>query len=338
MMSIEFSIIIPVYNVENYIKECIDSVLNQEDFDMYGVEIILVDDGSTDKSSRICDEYSEKYTFVKVCHQNNRGLLQARRTGYSNACGEYILNLDSDDFLNPNALKSLDEIIRKTHADIIFYNLSVLQNGNIKPYYFDVFTTDHYCGLSKSQILDSYFRSNIPVVTSMAGKAIKFSCIDITKDYSLHGKLSFGEDTLQTAEVISNASTFIYLNSSLYVYRIGSGMTAKFDPDYYWKFINIFSCVMQYDGFIDEHFDMNMFYEKVLFTAYRSITQSKFEKRMSYSDRRKYLSSICNDSTFSNSINSIDFKTAILNKKQMVILRLLRFRAYFLIHIALKIF
>ena len=100
----KISIIIPVYNVEKYLRECLDSILAQSYKDF---EIILVDDGSTDSSGNICDEYSMKYENIKVLHKNNNGLSSARNAGLDIAQGEYILFIDSDDVVSPVMLETL---------------------------------------------------------------------------------------------------------------------------------------------------------------------------------------------------------------------------------------
>lgn len=92
------SIIIPVYNVEKYLNQCVDSILGQN---LDSIEIILVDDGSTDGSVAICDSYANDYDFVKVVHKANGGLSSARNTGIDAAKGEYIIFMDSDDWWNP---------------------------------------------------------------------------------------------------------------------------------------------------------------------------------------------------------------------------------------------
>lgn len=99
-----FSIIIPVYNTEKYLKQCLQSVLQQTCQDY---EIILIDDGSTDKSGTLCDEYA-KIDKVTCVHQKNQGLSAARNTGVAVSRGEYLLFLDSDDYLlSPSALEIL---------------------------------------------------------------------------------------------------------------------------------------------------------------------------------------------------------------------------------------
>lgn len=117
----KFSIIVPVYNVEKYLRECIESVLNQayEDY-----ELILVDDGSTDSCPQICDQYGCKDSRIRVIHQKNRGVSSARNTGLSVSKGRYIVFLDSDDVLCADVLLKMDAIIHENNTpDIIIGNI-----------------------------------------------------------------------------------------------------------------------------------------------------------------------------------------------------------------------
>ena len=104
------SVIVPVYKVEEYLSECIESILAQtyEDF-----ELILVDDGSPDKCPRICDEYAVKDTRIRVIHQDNGGLSVARNTGISEAKGEWLVFVDSDDFVDKKMYKKLHLFLSK---------------------------------------------------------------------------------------------------------------------------------------------------------------------------------------------------------------------------------
>ena len=103
-MNPEISIIVPVYNVEKYLKRCIDSILNQSFTDF---ELILVDDGSTDNSGEIIDEYAIKDERIKVIHKENGGLSSARNVGIEYSKGNYIAFVDSDDYINKNMYKIL---------------------------------------------------------------------------------------------------------------------------------------------------------------------------------------------------------------------------------------
>lgn len=109
------SIVIPIYNVEPYLRRCLDSVLAQTYWDL---EIILVDDGSPDGCGAICDEYAAKDGRVKVIHQQNKGLSGARNAGLSMATGEYIAFLDSDDYVDPTMYEKLLKVLEENRADI----------------------------------------------------------------------------------------------------------------------------------------------------------------------------------------------------------------------------
>ena len=113
------TVVIPVYNVERYLKRCIESVLAQEWKDY---EILLVDDGSTDNSPQICDDYVKDYDFISVIHKENGGLSEARNTGISHAKGEYVYFPDSDDWIEPDTFIALAEALESLEFDIISFN------------------------------------------------------------------------------------------------------------------------------------------------------------------------------------------------------------------------
>ncbi len=97
----KISVIVPVYNVEQYLPRCIDSILAQTFTDF---ELLLIDDGSRDNSGKICDEYAEKDSRIRVFHKENGGVSSARNVGLDNTCGEYVSFIDSDDWIGPSFL------------------------------------------------------------------------------------------------------------------------------------------------------------------------------------------------------------------------------------------
>lgn len=119
---VKVSVVVPVYNVEKYLRECVDSVLAQT---MQNFEIILVDDGATDSSGVICDEYGEKDPRIRVIHQPNGGLSAARNTGLDVARGDYVYFLDSDDYLAANTLERLCDKADQEQADVVFFDATV---------------------------------------------------------------------------------------------------------------------------------------------------------------------------------------------------------------------
>ena len=113
------TVVIPVYNVEKYLDRCLKSILIQE---WKNYDIILVDDGSTDRSPQICDDYVKAYDFISVIHKKNGGLSEARNTGLSQAKGEYIYFPDSDDWIEPDTFIALAEALESQKFDVISFN------------------------------------------------------------------------------------------------------------------------------------------------------------------------------------------------------------------------
>ncbi|GHU71829.1 hypothetical protein FACS1894184_19110 [Clostridia bacterium] len=122
------SVIIPVYNVGDYLSECIDSVLHNS---YEKLEVILVDDGSTDSSGSICDEYKNKDSRIKVIHQVNSGCSYAKNAGFSASSGEYVYFLDSDDFIRTDMFEACMEKAKQNGADIVFFDGAIFKNGSI---------------------------------------------------------------------------------------------------------------------------------------------------------------------------------------------------------------
>lgn len=116
------SVIVPVYNVEKYLKKCLDSIINQS---YKNIEIILVDDGSNDTSGKICDEYEKKDERIKVIHKKNGGLSDARNVGIEESKGEYICFIDSDDYIEPNMIEDL-------YKACIDYNVKIASCDKIR--------------------------------------------------------------------------------------------------------------------------------------------------------------------------------------------------------------
>ena len=120
-MSVFFTAAVCVYNTEKYLRDCLDSILSQS---YENIELLIIDDGSTDGSGKVCDEYAEKDSRVRVIHTENRGLLLARRTAFENARGDYFIFFDSDDTVDPKIFTLINEEIQKSHCDMVFFDLS----------------------------------------------------------------------------------------------------------------------------------------------------------------------------------------------------------------------
>lgn len=136
--SIKVSVIVPIYNAEKYLVQCLDSVVNQT---LKDIEIILIDDGSTDGSAEICKRYLSD-TRVTYYHKENEGLAAARQDGMERASGEYIGFVDSDDWTEPNMYEKMYEAAKLNNADVVYCNCVIDENGHkfscpIKPGFYD---------------------------------------------------------------------------------------------------------------------------------------------------------------------------------------------------------
>ncbi len=337
MSEMLFSIVIPVYNVETYLDECLHSILSQATEFKGECEVLLIDDGSTDRSGKICDEYLEKYPeIIRVFHNTNHGLLWTRRFGFKQVQGDYVINCDSDDLLENEALERLNSVVKKyKYPDIVIYNHNSYDGKNKTIAFKDIFTTGQDCVVEKEAVLKEYLSRHS--IVSVCGKMVKRTCIDVNRDYANFGRISTGEDTLQSIEFFSNAKTFVYLNQVIYDYRCGSGMTGKFDENYYFTFKRIFEEIeKQKNNWNLVDFD-KLFAVKVLQTAGRAITQSRYKKWESMRTQMEYLKQIREDDMFQKNISYLDMIREKLQKDHVILLKLLQNEMYVMICMMLNV-
>ena len=212
-----FSILVPVYNVEKYLSQCIDSVLMQ-DYEDY--ELILANDGSTDKSPQICEYYSKRDSRIRYLSKPNEGLLLTRRFSLQYAKGEYFLFLDSDDFWEPGLLTTLaNEIKHDSTVDMILYRYKRIRDKGRVIYEDKGIFADHtiFTPSNKNSFLQEFVSSSR--LNTMWSKCVRRDIVDITTDYSGF-KDKKGEDLLQSITLIKNANKILYLDKVLYCYRL----------------------------------------------------------------------------------------------------------------------
>lgn len=228
-----YSILVPVYNVEKYLKQCIESIMQQEETDY---ELILVNDGSTDGSLSICKEYAEKDNRIVVYSKENEGLLLTRRYSVRRARGEYVLFLDSDDYWESGILTRLNRAIEDSDADIILYRYRRVRDDGALVYEDRNVFPDKtlFQGESKEKFIKEFVSTSR--LNTMWSKCVKRSIIDVDEDYTKF-KDKKGEDLLQSIALVENASTIYYINDVLYNYRLsetgrGRNFKLKYITDY----------------------------------------------------------------------------------------------------------
>ena len=336
--NILFSIVVPVYNVEKYLAECLDSIIGQTEKMSAMVEVLLINDGSKDSSGVLCEKYAAEFPEIIRCfHKQNEGLLLARRYGFKRARGEYIVNCDSDDVMEANTLQKLKEAIEKNNRpDVILFNYNRYDGKdkevackNLFSNKDSAFNEETLSGesnaityfISKEAVLTEFMHSHN--VTSMWCKTFKKSCLELNLDYSSWGRLNTGEDTLQTIEIFDRANNFAYINKTLYNYRIGSGMTGKFDPHYYDTFRNIFMEIEKKKVVWNMiNFDV-LLSEKVLAMTGRAITQSRYNKWGGVSEHVDYLRKLRDDGMLQRSLLQIELVKRKLQQDHYILLKLM---------------
>lgn len=214
------SIIVPVYNVEKYLKKCVDSIVNQT---YKNLEIILVDDGATDNSGKICDELVELDNRIKVYHKKNGGLSDARNYGVERATGDYIGFVDSDDYIDAEMYEKLYEAIKKENVDVAECNLKI-----VYPEKTELFTDEKYYQIyNKQEYLEEYLK-----IEKIFGSAcVRLTKADIAKKLKFPvGKLY--EDTYYAYDLIGIVDKYVIMDNPYYNYlmRENSITNAKFNP------------------------------------------------------------------------------------------------------------
>lgn len=204
----KISIIVPIYNVEKYLAECVDSILKQSYPDF---ELILVDDGSTDSSGSMCEEYSKKDSRIRVLHKENGGLSDARNYGLDSMEGEYVIFIDSDDVVAEDYVKTLNDMIEKNNADLSSVGSSQFYDGDELP----VPTTEEAHVIDKKEALKSLLikqHFGVSACAKMYKKEL-FDDIRFPKGYLY-------EDLYTTPYVVQKCAKIVYSDGYQYYYRI----------------------------------------------------------------------------------------------------------------------
>jgi len=228
----EISIIIPVYNKEQYVRQCLESALSQN-FEDY--EVIAVDDGSTDGSGRICDEVATKDSRLRVIHTENGGVTAARRRGVEEAFGRFIMFCDSDDQLLPHALKNSYEAMIANDADEV---IAPFQNQRGHLY-------DSKCRgiVEPSVVIKDYLaqHNNFPPIWAMLLRRniALDGCLDISRN------IFIGEDILFHIRYLTKVKTVFCIGQSHYIYNEGTTTYPEMTLQYEQKYDELLKTALQ---------------------------------------------------------------------------------------------
>jgi len=220
-MSVLLSIIIPVFNIEKYLPACLDSIVYQIDND---IEVIIVNDGSTDKSGTIADQYAFSYDYIKVIHQANQGVSVARNRGLLKARGDYVWFVDGDDYLpNKNFTANLFKFLSKSeYPDLVFLNILYYHNGlfhskvtALQPIY------GSYLDIDLSALL-----SHRVIMSHPCDKLIKRQKL-LEENINFLPNLIVAEDFLWNYQLLLRTDSYAWFPDISYVYRTNREFSAS---------------------------------------------------------------------------------------------------------------
>ncbi len=208
-----YSIVIPVYNAEEYLESCVQSVLNQRT--SFDYEIILVNDGSVDGSPQLCDKLAQKLPSVTVIHQVNQGVSAARNAGIHAACGTYVLFLDGDDYWDGNLLHTLDCVISQ-QPDIIEFGYQKFGGGET---HVPVLPAVKAAGVTGAEYFEEHKARNCMPIASSCTAAFKRQLL---KDHNIQFPvgISYGEDFDFHMQCLKAAKSVFTIAQPLYRYRM----------------------------------------------------------------------------------------------------------------------
>jgi glycosyltransferase involved in cell wall biosynthesis len=320
-MSIDVSVIIPVYNSENGLKYCVDSILNQT---LSNLEVILVNDGSTDSSGRLCDEFAECDRRIKVLHTENAGPAAARNLGIREACGEYIGFVDSDDWLEPEMFESLYQKAKCSDSDLTFCDfIAETPHGplQIKTYSKDDFafsTGDissfilpYFFGYSDTELKN--YKTLCPFADYCSYVWICLYKTEMIKNANIlfrSEKEYYNEDNLFNLEAAFRARSIMHIGGFLYHYRDNSNsFTKSFNKDYLKAKLNKYAFLSDFisDSGLDNCYN-NRLGNKICVESVSIINYYASARALHFTEKYVSIRKIVNSPLIADCIVKLDLK------------------------------
>ncbi|MCM1216985.1 MAG: glycosyltransferase [Lachnospiraceae bacterium] len=242
------SIIVPVYNTQQYISDCLESILRQT---YKNIEVIVVDDGSTDGSLEICISYSKKDSRIMVIPKVHAGLVEARKSGINKARGEYCMFVDGDDWIVENLIESILPLMEEGNVDIVNYNLSTVNGDTIEKWCYTIPDGIYGQGQLKNiytKMMFDFDNGKPGIIQSLCTKLIKRNILRESIS-NVDGNVTLGEDAAVVYRAMITAKKIAITNESFYFYRIHAGsMTTS-------KNKNIFSDISYFQQYMLKVFE-----------------------------------------------------------------------------------
>ena len=320
------SVIVPIYNVEKYLNKCIESIINQT---YKNLEIILIDDGSTDKSGKICDRFAKKDNRIKVIHQKNAGVSSARNTGIDSADGLWIAFIDSDDWVEENYIKNLIENTSKD-VDVVqcgYYRIVEEKKEQI-----------NCAGKLEIKNADEFLNGCLNPQTAYGLCHMKIIRKSIINDIRFNEKIVVCEDALFNIQISRNMKYFKMIKQPLYNYRINrDSVVRRYDENYpekYKKALNVIGDYLRIN-YKNNYKVRTNYFNFVVYHLMLIAVNYCYNPEKPISDRKNTLKKVCKQDLFAKSLKGSNYNNISLTRK--ITLWTLKNKFYFLTGIICKI-
>ncbi|WP_084466295.1 glycosyltransferase family 2 protein [Kaistella palustris] len=307
----KISVIVPVYNVEKYLHQCINSIIAQTH---RALEIILVNDDSTDNSGKICDEFAELDNRIKVIHQKNGGVSVARNTGIDAASGDYITFVDSDDWIEPEMYENMTQVIDDTNqTDVVMCDYY-----HVGPEGRSEMARDIKGGLFDKNDIIAQFYPTLLVTEDFGGIPVLSACVCLIKKEILINNevyfdplLKFGEDYLFTPAYMVHVNSFFYMKGKFYYnYRQHVlSRSRKFQREWWENFVDLHNKL----GLLLENntkFDFSRQLKlQLIHSAFLSLDRIYIDKSFTDLEKIREIKNIMHDKNLSVAFKKFKFRT-----------------------------
>ena len=305
-----YSIIVPIYKVEPYLVQCIESVLAQTHKDF---ELILVDDGSPDRCPQICDEYAKKDSRVKVVHKENGGLVSARKAGLAAATGAYICFVDGDDFIAEDMLAVYEAVLQNQEVDMICAGCSSCCGDTITPMKQSI-PEGLYDKAALQEVVYPQMLSKEPFHTFFVFPSVALKCFKkelLEKIYpAVPNEMALGEDTAVTYPALRLANTVYVVEHYGYRYRVNQdSMTHAYDKKLYNKIRNLLCYLRKLEGTPVEICEKQLDKYTVYLLYLARNNELNYNTEASYAAKKKNLNIYLQDEIFSRAVKNVKMRS-----------------------------
>lgn len=318
------SVIVPIYNVEKYINQCIDSIINQT---YTNLEIILVDDGSPDNCGKICDEYAEKDNRIKVIHKENDGVSSARNKGIEETTGDWMTFVDADDIIEENFCERMLEIAKLENSQCVVCGYNRLYSNRqemvIKEKCFSINGNDFFDKVFEVQSGFGFANMKLWKADLIKKENIKFD-----------KQLRVGEDAFFCMQIAKKVEKVYYINEALYTYRFNEeSVVRNFDENYVQKYLLSMQKVKEYTQKTNQD-NIKQLYNYIAYHVLLIVINYCFHPENSQSGN-KLLKQVCQIVEFKDSIKNSTYEGISITRR--ITLFTLKHKLYFFTGIIARI-